>query len=129
MTSELELKDYEIRKIYKGLAKIKDTFKVSKSNLGSRPAFVWTKEHIEGHFFTCFIALVIMRLLERRMNYEYTVDQIIESAKKYNCINIDKNIYQFIYKDDIIDKISETFHVNLNKKYEKRENIKKLLKY
>ncbi len=129
VTSEIELDDYEIRKIYRGLAKIEDTFKVTKSNFGARPVFVWTKEHIEGHFFTCFIALVIMRLLERKLSYKYTSEQIIDSTKKYNCINIDKNIYQFIYKDRIIDDISEIFNVNLNQKYERREKIKKLLKY
>ena len=59
----------------------------------------------------------------------YTANQIITSAKKYNCINIDRNIYQFIYKDRIIEDISKAFNINLDKKYEKREKIKKLLKY
>ena len=124
-----ELNNYEIRKIYRVLSKIEDTFKVSKTNFGARPTYVWTKEHIEGHFFTCFIALVIMRLLERKRGYKYTADQIVTSAKKYNCINIDRNIYQFIYKDRIIGDISKAFNINLDKKYEKREKIKKLLKY
>ena len=121
--------DYEIRKIYRGLTKIEDTFKVSKTNFEARPTFVWTKEHIEGHFLTCFTALVMIRLLEKRLNYKYSVDRIIETAKKYNCINIDRNIYQFIYNDSIIKDISEEFDIDLNKKYRKRDEIKKLLKY
>lgn len=129
VTSEIRLDDYEIRKIYRGLAKIEDTFKVSKTNLEARPTFVWTKEHIEGHFLICFIALVMVRLLEKRLNYKYSVDKIIESVKKYNCINIDKNIYQFIYNDRIIKDISEEFDIDLNKKYRKREELKKILKY
>lgn len=129
VTSEIELDDYEIRKIYKGLAKIENTFKVTKSYLGARPAFVWTKEHIEGHFLTCFVALVLVRLLERKLNYKYTVEQIIESTKQYNCVNIDKNIYQFLYKDEIIEDIGRTFDIDLDKKYRKKENIRKLLKY
>lgn len=129
VTSEIELDDHEIRNIYRGLARIEDTFKVSKSNFCARPAFVWTPEHIKGHFLTCFIALVIMRLLERKLNNKYSVDRIIESTKKYNCINIDKNIYQFIYKDEIIEDIAGRFNIDLNKKYRKREEIKKILKY
>lgn len=129
VTSEIELDDYQIRKIYRGLAEIEDTFKVSKSNFGSRPAFVWTQEHIEGHFLTCFLSLVIMRLLEKRLENQYSVEQIIESTQKYNCVNIDKNIYQFLYWDEVIDALSKAFDVNLNKKYEKREKIKNLLKY
>lgn len=129
VTSEIELDDYEIRKIYRGLAKIENTFKVTKSYLGARPAYVWTKEHIEGHFLTCFVSLVLVRLLERKLNYKYTVEQIIESTKKYNCINIDKNIYQFIYNDSIINDIGKAFDIDLDKKYRKKEKIKKLLKY
>lgn len=129
VTSEIELDDHEIRNIYRGLAKIEDTFKVSKSNFGARPAFVWTPQHIRGHFLTCFIALMIMRLLERKLEYKYSVDRIIESTKNYNCTNINKNIYQFLYKDEIIDDIAEKFNVELDKKYQKKENIKKILKY
>ena len=129
VTSEVELDDYEIRKIYRGLAKMEDTFKVTKSYLEVRPAFAWTKEHIEGHFLTCFVALVLVRLLERKLNYKYTVEQIIESTKTYNCVNIDKNIYQFLYKDEIIEDIGKAFDIDLDKKYRKRENIRRLLKY
>lgn len=129
VTSEIELSDIEIRNIYRGLAKIEDTFKVSKSSLGSRPVHVWTREHIEGHFLTCFVALVIMRLLETRLGNKYSIDRIIESTRNYNCVNIDKNIYQFLFKDEIIDDISKEFDVNLDIKYRTRENIKKLLKY
>lgn len=129
VTSEVELDGYEIRKIYRGLTKTEDTFKVTKSYLEARPASVWTKEHIEGHFLTCFVTLVLVRLLARKLNYKYTVEQIIESTKKYNCVNIDKNIYQFLYKDEIIEDIGKAFNIDLDKKYRKREIIRKLLKY
>ena len=129
VTSEVELEDQEIRKIYRELAKIEDTFKVTKSNFSSRPAFVWTAEHIQGHFFTCFIALVLIRLLEKRLGNKYSVDKIIESTKNYNCTNLDTNIFQFVYRDEIIDEISKEFGVNLNKKYQAKEEIKKILKY
>lgn len=59
VTSEKNLTDEEIRKIYKGLWKIEESFKITKSDLETRPVFVWTKEHIKAHFLTCFISLVI----------------------------------------------------------------------
>lgn len=129
VTSETELDDHEIRRIYRGLAKIEDTFKITKSNFSAGPAFVWTPAHIRGHFLTCFVSLVIMRLLEKKLEYKYSVDNIIESMKNYQCINIDKNIYQFIYRDEIIDEISKQFNVELNKKNRKKEEIKKILRY
>lgn len=129
VTSEIEYSDIKIRNIYRGLAKIEETFKVTKSILESRPAYVWTKEHIEGHFLVCFVALVIVRLLEKKLGNEITVERIIESLKKYNCTNIGTNIYQFIYRDEVIDKISKEIGLDLNKKYRKREEIKKMIKY
>lgn len=118
-----------MRNIYRGLAKIEDTFKVSKTSIKSRPAFVWTKESIEGHFLTCYLALVIIRLLEIELDHKYSVDRMIDSLKKYNCTHLDKNIYKFLYKDEIIDDISKVFNVDLNKKYKTRESIKKLIGY
>lgn len=90
---------------------------------------MWTREHIEGYFLVCFVALVIVRLLEKKLGNGITIERIIESLKKYNCTNIATNIYQFIYRDEVIDKISRELGMDLNRKYRKREEIKKMLKY
>lgn len=129
VTSEKKLEDIEIRNIYRGLIKIEDTFRVSKTNFESRPVYVWTAAHIEAHFLTCFVALVLIRLLEKRLQSKYSVGTMIESLKKYNCVNIDKNIYQFLYRDEVIKHIEQEFDIDLSKKYKTREEIKKILKY
>ena len=64
VTSELEMDDIKLRDIYRGLARIEDTFKVSQTEFESRPVYVWTNRHIDAHFATCFTALVIIRLLQ-----------------------------------------------------------------
>lgn len=81
VTSELNMSDKEMRDTYKGLWKIEESFKITKSTLETRPVYVWTKEHIEAHFLTCFISLVILRLLEQKNNRKYTSERIIESLK------------------------------------------------
>ncbi len=129
VTSEKNLEDIEIRNIYRGLIKIEDTFRVSKTNFESRPVYVWTAEHIEAHFLTCFVALVLIRLLEKRLQSKYSVGSMIESLKNYNCVNIDKNIYQFLYRDEVIKHIEQEFGIDLSKKYKTRQEIKKFLKY
>ena len=50
LTSEMETSDDEIIDMYRGLWKIEESFKVTKSELEARPVYVWTKEHIEAHF-------------------------------------------------------------------------------
>ena len=61
----------EMREIYRGLARIEDTFKISKSEFASRPVFVWTNDHIDAHFTTCFTALVLVRLLQAKLDNKY----------------------------------------------------------
>ncbi len=129
VTSETELSDHKMRNIYRGLIKIEDTFKVTKTNLESRPVYVWTLAHIEAHFLTCFVGLVIIRLLEQRLNNKYSVEKILQALREYNCVNLDKNMYQFIYYDEIIKDIEQAFTINLSKKYRTRKEIKTLLKY
>ena len=129
VTSELNMSDIEIREKYRGLIRIEDTFKITKSELDTRPIFVRTNEHIEGHFTTCFTALILIRLLELKLGNKYTVQEIINSLKKYNCVHLDKNHYQFVYNDKIIKDISYVYNINLSKKYKTTNEIRRLLKY
>ena len=64
MTSETEKTDREIINKYHGLSRIEDSFRITKSDLEGRPVFVRTQEHINAHFLICFIALVMVRLIQ-----------------------------------------------------------------
>ena len=129
VTSELAMSDHEIRDVYRGLARIEETFKISKTEFESRPVFVWTNAHIEGHFATCFTALVLIRLLQAKLGKKYPIGKTIEALRKYNCTQIDNTLYQFVYYDEILEECGKTFHMELNNKYRTREQIRRLLKY
>ena len=68
VTSELDTSDQDIIKIYHDLWRIEETFKISKSDFRTRPIYVSLEAHVEAHFLTCFVALLLMRILELRMN-------------------------------------------------------------
>lgn len=129
VTSELDMDDREMRKIYRGLSRIEDTFKVSKTEFESRPVYVWTNEHIRAHFSTCFTALVLIRLLQAKLDNKYPVGQILDSIKKYNCVQIDRNIYQFLYYDDILEECGRIFQIEFSNKYRNRMQIRRILRY
>jgi hypothetical protein len=82
-TSETAMSDEAIIAAYGELGKIEDCFRVSKSELRTRPVFVWTKEHIEAHFLTCFIALTILRYLQYRLGYRYSPRRIIDALVSF----------------------------------------------
>ncbi len=123
VTSELKMSDHEIRDTYRGLARIEETFKISKTEFESRPVFVWTNEHIKGHFATCFTALVLIRLLQAKLGSKYPIGKMIESLRKYNCTQIDNTLYQFVYYDEFLEECGKIFDMKLNKRYRSREQI------
>ena len=125
VTSELDMTDQELRNKYRGLAKIEETFKITKSELNTRPVLVWTKEHIESHFLTCFVALVITRLLEKKLNNKYSIHKIIDSLKKYNTINIEHDLCIQNYSDEIIKDLGKIFNIDFSRKYLTLSEIKK----
>ena len=129
VTSELKMTDSELRKRYRGLSKIEDTFKITKTELETRPVYVWTKEHIESHFLTCFVALVILRLLEQKTGRKIPINKLIENIRNFNALNHTENIYKLFGYNDKIELLITSFNTTDFKKFMTRKKIKNLLKY
>ena len=127
VTSEKELSDEKIRDIYKGLSEIEHSFKITKSNLEARPVYVWTKEHIEAHFLTCFISLVILRLIEYKLKNKYPIEQIIISLKNTTAIHLEHDVYCQKSVSNIIKDLENIFDLDLYIKNRTLQNIKKIL--
>jgi len=129
VTSEEHLSDLELRNIYRGLAKIEETFKITKSEFNARPINVRLEDHIDAHFLICFISLVIIRILQTKTNNKYSLKTLLEKIKKFQCTHETGNLYKFIGYKPEIQYMNRKFEINLDKKYDTRENIKKILKY
>ena len=52
-----------------------------KEDLGSRPAFVRTEDHIKAHFMTCYLSLIVYRLLEKAVGEDYTCNQLLQTLR------------------------------------------------
>ena len=129
VTSELKMSDEKMRDVYRGLARIEDSFKVTKTFFDSRPVYVWTNAHIDAHFATCFLALVLIHLLEVKLDHQFPVGQILDSIRKYNCTHLSENRWQFTYYDEVMEACGKAFEVSLNNKYRTQQEIQRLLKY
>ena len=129
VTSEENFSDLELRNIYRGLAKIEETFKITKSEFDARPVNVRLEDHIDAHFLICFIALVLIRILQSEINNRYTIKNLLEKIKNFKCTHETGNLYKFIGYKQEIQYINRKLELNMDKKYDTRENIKKILKY
>jgi len=127
VTSEWEKSDDEIIDIYRGLWRIEEAFKVTKSDLETRPVYLSRNDHIQAHFLICFVALVIARLLALRLDNKYSIARIIESLNKASGSLIEENWYLFDHTDEITAAISKTLGIDLMHKYLRHGDIKKIL--
>ena len=104
-----------------------EEFRVTKSELDDRPVFVSTKEHIEAHFLTCYLALVLSRILQHKLDKKYSVGKILEALSLCNCFNIQENIYQFTHYDAVLKDIGQAVNIDFALKTRTLQDIKKIL--
>jgi len=124
VTSELDDSDEHILSMYRGLWRIEESFKITKSVLGTRPIYLSTMEHINAHFLTCFISLLIARIVERRLNGKYTIATITETLLKVACSHLSQNLWLFDYADEVTDDMNAAFGTDFGKKNMTLQEIK-----
>ncbi len=122
VTNDLELTPFEIIDHYRQLSVIEDSFRVTKTDLEGRPVYVWTDNHIKGHFLTCFIALTLYRLLQLESNNEYSVNKLKEALNSAATMKLTKGVYILPNTTDIFKSLSENYE--LNYKYIRYEAFK-----
>lgn len=127
VTSELDDTDEHIVETYRGLWRIEESFKVTKSVLETRPIFLRTREHINAHFLTCFIALLIARIVEIKLGNKYTIAKIAETIRNIACSKLDQNLWLFDFTNEITDDMNTVFGTNFGKKIMTLGEIKKNL--
>jgi len=127
VTSELEMSDAEIIETYRGLWEIEETFRITKSTLETRPIYVSRHDRIGAHFLACFIALVVLRLIQKKLNRRFSVDKILECLNNIACSNEQENIYLFDYRSEISDALGDALGIDFSKKRLRLGDVKNVL--
>lgn len=127
LTSEMDTPDDKIIDMYRGLWRIEESFKITKSELEARPVYVWTREHIEAHFLTCFIALTISRILEMKLEHKYSTGKIIDSLSRAECSLLQQNYYVFDYYDEVLKDIGNVTNIDFSKRIRTLGEIKQVI--
>jgi transposase len=127
VTSELYMPDEEIIDTYRGLWEIEESFRITKGTLEARPVFLSRKERIDAHFLTCFIALVIMRLLQKQTGRQYSCEKIAGCLNRLSCSDEQDNIYLFDYRSEVSETIGNALEINFSKKRLRLADIKHIL--
>lgn len=127
VTSEYQESNERIIEIYRGLWKIEESFKITKSELEARPVYVSREDHIRAHFLTCFVALLIIRILQMQTQSKYSIKRLLESMKHAECIHLQRNYYFGDYYNDVLEELELLYEIPFSNKIQSLGEIKKIL--
>ena len=81
-----------------------------KTEFKARPFYLSKKDWITAHFTTCFTALVIYRILEKKLNEKYTYEELVSALRTMNMMTAPGEGYIPTYtRTDLTDDLHEAF--------------------
>lgn len=115
----------DIAKINHDRWEIEESFRIMKSEFKARPVYLHDDNRIEAHFLTCFISLLIYRLLEKKLDEKFTCDEIITTLKDMNLTSIGKEGFIPAYtRNELTDALHDTFGFNTDYQFMTDRNLK-----
>ena len=120
----------EIININKQRWEIEENFRIMKSEFEVRPVFVRREDRIKAHFLTCFISLLVYRLLEKKLGEEFTCSQILETLRNMNVTLLSKDSgYIPSYKrTKITDKLHSSFGFRTDYEFIRKSTMRTIIK-
>ena len=113
--TNLDDEPWEIAKINHDRWEIEESFRIMKSEFSARPVYLQRDDRIEAHFLTCFIALLLYRILEKQLGEKYTCEEIIETLRNMNMASVGNEGYIPAYtRTEITDDLHHNagFHTD-----------------
>ena len=106
---------------------IEESFRIMKSEFKSRPVYLSRDDRIKAHFVTCFLALLIFRYLEKKLNNEYTAYEIIDTLKAMDLKLENTGYYSPNYtRTNLTDKLHEVYNFRTDYEVINEQNLKKI---
>ena len=98
----------DILKVSEGRWQIEACFRVLKTDFSARPVYASLQQHIQAHFLVCFLALLVFRILENKLDYNFTCEQIIHKLQEMNFADIQEQGFMPLYtKDSLSDALHD----------------------
>ncbi|SKB01391.1 Transposase [Caloramator quimbayensis] len=118
-----------IIKINRRRWEIEESFRIMKSEFKARPVYLRRDDRIKAHFTTCFISLMIYRLLEKKLSEKYTCSDIISGLREMNFYEIKNEGYIPIYtRTDFTDDLHDKFGFRTDYQIINMKQMKKIFK-
>ena len=108
---------------------IEESFRIMKSEFKARPVYLQRDDRIEAHFTTCFISLMIYRILEKKLGEKYTCHDIVTGLRDMNFFEITGEGYLPTYtRTDLTDDLHDAFGFRTDYQIVNTKQMKKIFK-
>ena len=97
----------DILKVSEGRWQIEECFRIMKTDFSARPVYLQDENRIKAHFLICFLSLTIYRYLEKKLNLQYTCEELLDTLKAMNFAEIQEQGFIPLYKRE---KITDALH-------------------
>lgn len=118
----------DIRRIVSARWQIEYSFRLMKTNLDSRPAYVSTESHIRAHFCICYIALTILRILEQKINEgqktPLSPGALIKTLKNMNVFDREEKYFESLFTGSrTLARLEEVIPLGLDYKFFRHKEL------
>lgn len=118
-----------ILKVSEGRWQIEECFRIMKTDFSARPVYLWDENRIKAHFLICFLALLCYRLLEKKLDYKYTCEEILDTLKNMNFAEIQEQGFIPLYKrDKLTDHLHDVCGFRTNYQFLTKSHMKTIQK-
>ena len=120
----------EIIKINKQRWEIEEKFRIMKTEFEASSVYVRRDDRIKAHFMTCYISLLLYRLLEKKIGNNYTTEQIIETLRsmKMTLLNTANDHVLSYTRTEITDSLHKTFGSRTNYEFIRKSTMRSIIK-
>lgn len=127
--TDIEDDPAQIIAINKRRWQIEECFRIMKTEFRSRPIYVSTEKAIKAHFLTCFIALLVYRILENQLNNKYTVTEIVNTLSEMTLTDIGEMGYIPSYtRTELTDALHENAGFRTDTQIVKKSKLRSIIK-
>lgn len=108
---------------------IEESFRIMKSEFRARPVHLQRDERIKAHFLTCFIALMMYRILEKQLEEQFSVQEIVSTMRSMNLHKIGENGYLPTFtRTELTDALHQNAGFWLDRELISKKSMKKIIK-
>lgn len=130
VTSETDMSDMDMYNTYHNLWRIEESFKIMKSDLDARPAFLQKEGSIKGHFLICYLTVLIERIFQFKvLGNKYSTNEIFNFIRDFKVTKAETKYINTTTSSGFINDLSEMYGLPLTNYFLTETQIRTILNH